>query len=122
MKKLAVLVVVFILSGSAFAQLKSGKLITEDVFDTPPTSLSEPFLPADFSTFLASVPAVKERADQATYSKRLATTGWLLKKVFLKEKFDDFGYNQPVISMADFDTRSVSEYNALHSKYSIFFN
>ncbi|SMO78577.1 hypothetical protein [Gracilimonas mengyeensis] len=121
MKRFFLLLFGMILTTSAYAQLRSGE------FYQPPASHIDStthltFVPVNYGQFLQEINIDDIKDQQVNSNKTFRRAGWLMKNIFLHSKFDEFGFYPPVESMADFTTRSASEYNALAERYSIYFD
>lgn len=121
MKALLMIIPLVLWASTSYGQLRSGD------FNYPPTQVPDStlnvltFMPADFQSFLSESKATHQPGTPNSKNKSLVVTGWLLKHLVLKNTFDDFD-SYPPVTMADFDTRTVSEYVGLYRTYSPYFN
>ncbi|HBX65946.1 MAG TPA: hypothetical protein DEG32_07215, partial [Balneolaceae bacterium] len=74
------------------------------------------FIPNDYLSFHPDYTVSTSFQENYKFSKALKTTGWLLKDILLRNKFDGTGF-YPHTSRLNVDTYTVTEYNSLYRNY-----
>jgi len=113
MRALSVIFLIAICTAYAHAQiLYSPSTLSSDSLST--TEIS--FIPNDFLGFHSDQTFSADFQQSDKLSKALKTTGWLLKDILLRNKFDGTGY-YPHSSRLNVDTYTVTQYNSLYRNY-----
>jgi hypothetical protein len=117
MKALSITCLLVFCSTSIQAQLKQP--LSSSNTDSLPAEFS--FIPNNFLANNLEFDVPTNSTFSPKFKKTLKTTGWLIKDVLLRNKFDGTGF-YPHTSMLYMDTQSVTEYNSIYHNYPFSFN